>query len=144
VRINHSIQFTLSLILCLGLSLNGCANQSEKEKEKDRNEPRAQTIRLRDPQKSAENPQKINPLVKKDLFNILLSPSGITVNGTKLENIKALKKFLSQQSKPVITIVAHRCYNSQDAAAVMSLAQEHTDTPIAYGSFGEFDDPECQ
>lgn len=133
--------FTILLLLYLSGSISGCATQTTEEEA----QPQAQSIRLRDPQKAPLGPvTTLDQTIKKDLFNVRLSPKGIYVNDTKIKDIAALEAFLKKYSKPVITISTHRCYSSEQAAQVMNLARLHTDTPIVYGSFGDFSDPECQ
>lgn len=128
------------ILLFLGSSLIGCATQTPTKEQ-----PQAQSIRLRDPQKAPLGPvTTLDQTIKKDLFNLRLSPKGIYVNDTQINDIAALETLLKKYSKPVITISTHRCYSSEKAAKVMNLARQHTDTPIVYGSFGEFSDPECQ
>lgn len=129
----------LIALVCVSSSLTGCASQPSTD-----NQPQAQSIRLRAPGAPPGAPATLEQTIKKELFNINLSPSGIKVNGTQVADVKALEEFLMKQSKPVITISTHRCYNSEQAAKVMNLARVHTETPIAYGSFGDFSDPECQ
>ena len=128
--------------LCLALvSTAACATKQPEPVM----EPAPQSIRLRDPQKVPPGGvTTIDQTIQKDLFNIRLSNNGISVNGTKVENQAALEALLSKYPKPVITISSHRCYDGEKAAAIMNLAQTYTNTPIAFGSFGDFSDPECQ
>lgn len=135
---NHLKPILVALV-CASSFLIGCASKPATD-----DQPQAQSIRLRAPGAPPGTPVTLDQTIKKALFNIHLSPSGIKVNGTPVANVEALEEFLKQQSKPVITIATHRCYNGEKAARVMNLARVHTETPIAYGSFGEFSDPECQ
>lgn len=139
--IGNQRRIIVYVLLCVGsFFISSCASQMGPKEQ-----PVAQTIRLPDPKAAASGlPTTLEQTIKKELFNIHLSPQGIKVNGTKLADIKALEAFLAKQSKPVITIATHRCYSSARAAEVMNLARLHTDTPIAFGSFGDFSDPECQ
>lgn len=130
----------VSFLICACSFVGGCTSLAAPKEQ-----PVAQTIRLPNPHAAASGqPTTLDQTIKKDLFNIRLSPKGIKVNGTKVANIKALEELLAKHSKPVITIATHRCYSSARAAEVMNLARLHTATPIAFGSFGELSDPECQ
>jgi hypothetical protein len=50
---------------------------------------------------------------------------------------------LAANQKPAITIGTHKCLSRERAVEVISLAQRYTDTPIAFASYGTFEDPEC-
>lgn len=131
------IPVALTFLLWASAFISGCATTPQEE-------PKALTIHLPDPSIPEGQIVTLNQTVKKDLFNIRLSPAGIEVNGTRVADIKALEALLAKYSKPAITIATHRCYSGERAAKVMNLAREHTNTPIAFGSFGDYDDPECQ
>lgn len=105
-------------------------------------QPKPQTIHLRS-DASVSNPVTGGPPVAKNLFNIVVSKSEMTVNGAKVRDLPALQKLLAAHKQPAITIAAHKCLEREKAAEILSLAQRHTDTPIAFGSFGKFDDPDC-
>lgn len=131
------IPVTLIILTCVGTSVGGCAATP-------REEPKAKTIHLPDPRLPPGATYTLEQTIKKDLFNIRLSASGIEVNDTKVADIKALERLLAKHSKPAITIATHRCYSGERAAKIMNLARQYTDTPIAFGSFGDYSDPECQ
>lgn len=98
-------------------------------------------IRKQDPQ----NPfGKNGQIVEKNLINIVMDKKEIKVNGVVIHGPEELKKILKKSSAPVITVATHKCLSSQSAAEILTIAQDHTDTPIAYSSFGSYDDPQCQ
>lgn len=139
MRTSTSRKTSIAVVAFVSLGLiSGCASQPATQ-------PTPQVINVPDPTKAAApGPVTLDQTIKKDLFNINLSPRGIQVNGVKVADIKALDKLLAQYAKPVITIATHRCYSNEAAAKVISLAQSHTVTPIAIGSFGDVSDPQCQ
>lgn len=106
-------------------------------------QPQPQTIRLSQEYEivDSENPQES---VEKSLFNIAVSPKNIIVNGVPVSDLNALQKLLAQYDKPVLTISGHRCLDADKAVEIVNIAQNHTDTPIPYGSFGDYDDEECK
>lgn len=98
-------------------------------------------IRKQDPQ----NPfSKSGQVVEKNLINIVMDKKEIKVNGVVIQGPAELKKILKKSSAPVITVATHKCLSSQSAAEILTIAQDHTETPIAYSSFGSYDDPQCQ
>lgn len=133
---------TFVAIMAIFSQVGGCASQPAAEKS---TAPKPQVMHVPDPAKAATpGPITLDQTIKKDLFNINLSPGGIKVNGVDVASVKALDKLLSKYSAPIITIATHRCYSNAGAAKIISLAQSHTVTPIAIGSFGDLSDPECQ
>src|SRR5690606_11169007 len=118
----------------LAALLTGCANKTVK--------PEPQTIRMRG-DSSVSKPAEPG-LIKKDLFNIIVGKNTLTVNGVAIKNLTELDKFLSGYQQPALTVATHRCLSNEKAVEVISLAQRHTDVPIAFGSYGSFDDPECK
>lgn len=143
MRTSTTGKISIAAVAFVSLSLiNGCASQPTTEKQ---TQPKPQVMHVPDPAKAATpGPVTLDQTIKKDLFNINLSPGGIKVNGVEVAGIKALDQLLAQYTTPIITIATHRCYSNEGAAKVISLAQSHTATPIAIGSFGDFSDPECQ
>lgn len=129
----------LALLLLASALFTACASTpSEKA-----SEPQPQSIHLRSDIDS--NPGPSGPrLVKKDLFNIVVGPKTLTVNGSPLKNLNALENLLRKYEQPALTVATHRCLSTEKAAEVLSLAQGYTNTPIAFGSYGNIDDPECQ
>lgn len=123
------------IILTLAFALlGGCATEPAQ--------PEAKTIHVRS-EASISNPVRGGPPVAKNLFNILMTPQRIQVNGTTVKDLAALEKLLAAHQQPAITIGTHKCLGREQAAQVIALAQRYTDTPIAFGSYGSFDDPEC-
>ncbi|MBC6905351.1 hypothetical protein DWB84_07760 [Saccharophagus sp. K07] len=118
----------------LGALLVGCAQKTVK--------PEPQSIRLRG-DASVTQPATAGT-IKKDLFNIVVGPDTIKVNGVAFKNIAELDKFLSGYQQPALTVATHKCLSNEKAAEVIGLAQRHTDVPIAFGSYGNYDDPECK
>ncbi|MCR6652160.1 MAG: hypothetical protein NVV73_11985 [Cellvibrionaceae bacterium] len=138
-----SLQLLLTALLT-GALLTGCASPEQKPKPKSKSEAelKAQTIHLRsDP--STGIPGVPGQIVQKQLFNIVASPKAITVNGTNVKNLAALERLLAQQKQPAFTIAAHKCLSREKAAEIMNVVQRYADTPIAFGSYGKLDDPEC-
>jgi hypothetical protein len=129
--------FALSLLACV--LLPGCASK----KPEPQPQPQPQTIHLRG-DASVANPGPADQRLTKSLFNIVISPKAMTVNGTPVKNLAELERLLTQHQRPALTLAAHKCLSTEKAAEVMSLAQRHTDTPIAFGSYGRLDDPECK
>lgn len=124
------------LLLALGLLCTGCADQPIAE------QPKPKTIHVRS-DASVSNPVIDGPLVAKNLFNIVVGKNDIKVNGTRVKDLAAVEKLLAAHQQPAITIATHKCLDNIKGAEVIALAQRYTDTPIAFGSFGSFDDPEC-
>lgn len=141
MMIKHSFRIT-ALLSCLALS--ACA-QSPTRQEQNMDLPQPQTIRLRANPDAPRPPRGMqDPTIEKDLFNIEASPKAIKVNGREVAGIPALERLFIKHPNPMITIAAHKCLSGAQAAKIMRLAQEHTDTPIPFGSYGELGDPECQ
>lgn len=131
------VRFSL-VVLLAGALLGGCASK------KPAPEPKPQTIHLRsDASVNATATGTPGKIIQKPLFNIVVNPRGITVNGAKVKNLAELERLLAKHQQPALTIAAHKCLSSEKAADIMNLAQRYTDTPIAYGSYGTLDDPEC-
>lgn len=130
----------MTLLAC-GL-LQGCASTNTNKKAEPQ-EPQPQTIHLRG-DASISNPGPAHQRLTKPLFNIVISPKTITVNGAPVKDLAELERLLAKHQQPALTIASHKCLSTEKAAEVMSLAQRYTDTPIAFGSFGKFDDPECK
>lgn len=120
--------------------LQGCASQ---QKPAPKSSPQPQTIHLRG-DASVTNPRSANERLTKQLFNIVISPKTITVNGAPVKNLTELERLLAKHQRPALTIASHKCLSTEKAAEVMNLAQRYTDTPIAFGSYGKLDDPECE
>ena len=131
----HVVRFSLAVLLASAL-LGGCASKKPVP------EPKPQTIHLRSD--ASVTPSGLpGKIVQKPLFNIVVNPRGITVNGAQVKNLIELERLLAKHQQPVLTIAAHKCLHSDKASEIMNLAQRYTDTPIAYGSYGALDDPEC-
>ena len=105
-------------------------------------QPEPKTIHVRS-DASISNPVTGGPPVAKKLFNIVVDPKRIKVNDTEVKDLAALEKLLAAHQHPAITIGTHKCLSSERAVEVISLAQRYTDTPIAFASYGTFEDPEC-
>lgn len=131
--------FTIALPLLACVLLQGCASN----KPEPQNQPKPQTIHLRGDADVA-NPGAAGQRLTKSLFNIVINPKRITVNDTPVKSLAELEKLLSTHQRPALTIATHKCVSTEKAAEVLSLAQRHTDTPIAFGSYGNLDDPECK
>jgi len=127
----HSRQLLITTVFLL---IASCAKQPVQ--------PEAKTIHVRS-DASISNPVRGGPPVAKNLFNILVTPQRIQVNGTPIKDLAALEKLLAAHQQPAITIGTHKCLSPAQATQVITLAQRYTDTPIAFGSYGSFDDAEC-
>lgn len=136
-HVNRSTHAVVCLLLTLVFS-GGCATKKPEPQE-----PKPQTIRLRG-DASVSSPAAPGAIVTKSLFNIVVSPKNIVVNGVKVKNLTELEKLLAKHPKSALTIASHKCLSTEKAAEVMNLAQRYTDTPIAFGSYGNFDDAECK
>ena len=119
--------------------VQGCASQ----KPEPQTQPQPKTIHLRG-DASVSNPGPASQRLTKQLFNIVVSPKTITVNDSPIKNLKELERLLVKHQRPALTLATHKCLSTAKAAEVLNLAQRHTDTPIAFGSYGNFDDPECK
>lgn len=138
--IKHPLRIT-ALLSCIAL---GACTQSPTRQEQNTDLPAPQTVRLRANPDAPRPPRGIeDPTIEKDLFNIEASPKAIKVNGREVAGVPALERLFLKHPNPMITITAHKCLSGAQAAKIMQLAQEHTDTPIAFGSYGEHGDPEC-
>jgi hypothetical protein len=122
------------LLISLSLLAAGCASKKAVE-------PQPQTIHIRSD--AVISGTGVGPIVTKKLFNIVMDPKRIRVNGTPVKDLAALERLLAAYEKPVLTIGTHKCLSPERTTQLMTLAQRHTDTPIAYGSYGDFNDPEC-
>jgi hypothetical protein len=128
------MQSRLLLLSTVFLLSAGCAEPPVQ--------PEAKTIHVRS-DASISNPVRGGPPVAKNLFNIVVDPKRIRVNDTPVKDLATLEKLLAEHQQPAITIGTHKCLSSETAAQVITLAQRYTDTPIAFGSYGTYDDPEC-
>lgn len=137
LTLKRSRTITLALLACA--LMQGCASK----KPEPQSEPQPQTIHLRG-DASVSNPGSANERLTKQLFNIVINPKTITVNGSAVKNLADLERLLAKHQRPALTIASHKCLSTEKAAEVMSLAQRYTDTPIAFGSYGKLDDPECE
>lgn len=134
----------VSLLACA--LLQGCASpnaSTSASKKSDPQTPQPKTIHLRG-DASVSNPGLASERLTKPLFNIVVSPKTITVNDAPVKNLDELEKLLVKHQRPALTLATHKCLSTEKAAEVLSLAQRHTDTPIAFGSYGRVDDPECE
>lgn len=141
-----------SLALAIAFSLSsGCVEHELKTPEEEKaekaqkaklNEPQPQVVKVKveDGLKIANRPNTKN----KNLFNINLSPNSITANNTKLKSKRELESLLSKYQGAIFTLNTHRCVESAYAAEILNLIQSFTTTPIAFGSYGEYTDEECQ
>ena len=107
------------------------------------NEPKASSLRLKQ-QRVTQTGQIQDQVVEKALFEIVASPKRILVNGIQLDGTEALDTFLKKQKSPVLTLIAHKCLSPQATSKILSIVQAHTQSPIPFGTRGEFTDPECQ
>lgn len=132
--------FIAAAIVILACALTqGCASK----KAEPQKQPQPQTIHLRG-DSSVTNPGPASQRLTKPLFNIVISPKSLMVNGAPVKNLAELERLLAKHQRPALTIASHKCLSTEKAAEVLSLAQRYTDTPIAFGSYGKFDDPECK
>lgn len=137
--------FALGLLLLT----SGCSQTSKIDDDKSQNSkqgkfsPPSQTIKIRNPDTS--NPTESNDqFVDRKLFNIVINKKSIWVNNGQIESIEALEALLSRNQNAVFTIASHKCTSNDKAAKIMALAQQYTDSPIAYASYGNYHDSECQ
>ncbi len=136
------VRWCFTALLVQGLA--ACASSgTTREQSAEVAQPTPQKIQLQ--AQVAENQPDARPqIIEKDLFNISVSPQMIRVNGTPVADVAALGRLLAAYPKPMITLAAHKCLSTAASAEVMNLAQQHTDIAIAFGSYGDYDDDECQ
>lgn len=79
----------------------------------------------------------------RPLFNIAVGKSLLALNGTPVKDLNELRAILGQYQGLVLTVAAHRCLESERAAEVLTLAQQFTNIPVTYGSFGDYGDAQC-
>lgn len=124
------------------IPLTSCVSNAPKpEPRPDPTQPIPKTIRIKATELTGGTP---GSTIQKDLFNIVITPRQIIINEKPVKNTQALDKILKQYTRPVFTISAHKCAKSEFTAKVMALIQTHTDSPIAYGSYGQYDDAVCK
>lgn len=116
--------------------------KSQKERTR-KSKVQPQTIRIEVPSSGRASPTAKPQLIDKDLFNVKVSSEALEVNDTPIKNLKELEKILGAYDKPVITIAAHICMQASATSEILTLAQSYTDSPIAFGSWGTYDDNEC-
>lgn len=102
-----------------------------------------QTIRIEAPTSGRTSPTAKPQLIEKDLFNVKVANNMLEVNGTPIKNLKVLEEILGAYDKPVITVAAHICMQASATSEILTLAQSYTDSPIAFGSWGTYDDNDC-
>ncbi len=154
VRVFHQILLRAGIAGIL-LLVAGCSSQpsdrdnqqtsktikSAKSARPSKVEP--QKIQIEAPNQGRSSPTSKPQVIEKDLFNIEVTSMSLKVNSTPVKNLKALEKILAAYQKPVLTLAAHICMSAAQTTEIMTLAQSYTDSPIAYGSFGDYEDPEC-
>jgi hypothetical protein len=129
--------FRLFTTLIISGLLLSCANTKEVKG------PKPQKIPVRS-EASISNPVANGPTQLKPLFNLVVDNRAILVNDTNVKDYSTLEKLLAKHQKPVITIATHKCLSKSKTVELMNIAKKHTDTPIAYKSFGNFDDDQCK
>lgn len=102
-----------------------------------------QTIRIEAPTSGRTSPTAKPQLIEKDLFNVKVANNMLEVNDTPIKNLKALEEILGAYDTPVITVAAHICMQASETSEILTLAQSYTDSPIAFGSWGTYDDADC-
>ncbi len=118
-------------------------SKPQTERARPSNKVQPQTIRIEAPTSGRQSPTAKPQIIEKDLFNIKVSSNRLEVNATPIKNLKALEKILGSYDKPVITVAAHICMQASATSEVLTLAQSYTDSPIAFGSWGSYDDADC-
>lgn len=125
--------------------ITACGQTQEKPPEASRakQNPLNNTIKLRQ-----VNPQYPNDpegiIVEKNFLNIVVSNTQLQVNGVDIKDPGSLTKLLSKAQNPVIVISSHKCLSAPKAAEILSIAQQSTQLPIAFSSYGKYDDPDCK
>lgn len=128
---------------CLLTLLMGCSSQPTQPQVADK-PPEPRTIRLYADGAPAQNrPGASEKTVEKDLFVIRASNKQVLVNDTKISGLNVLEQLLEDHPDSVITIEAHKCLSGADTAKILTLAQQYTETPIPFGSYGSEDDADC-
>lgn len=131
----------LALLMCL--SIASCAQKPKEEPKAEEAavpQPKLVKVAVDNP---AQAPGEKPKTTKKNLFNVAVSKKGIYVNRVKVSNLAALESLISSTPAALLTLNAHRCLDAQKTSAILSMMQKYTTSPIAFGSFGEYTDPEC-
>lgn len=137
----------VSAVFC-ALLLTACASQAEKAVEREKSEKKAeknlftQTVRVRTTDTTAPFDQE-GAIVEKKVATIIADNRAIWINNVRVKDLAELKQLLKKAANPVISIATHTCLKGSQAAEIMAIAQEATDTPLAYSSYGEPDDEQC-
>lgn len=142
-------------ILCAVLA-TACAAQPDKS---DRKEPPqeertqktsaeeslfTQTVKVRKNNSDDSADPEGSTVVEKNVATIIANNRAIWINKVRVKDLKELEEKLKQGSSPVISIATHKCLDGATATKIMSIAQDAADTPIAFSSYGELDDEQCQ
>ena len=106
-------------------------------------QPIPKVVSYRDPNSGADG-GRLPPPVNKNLFQVQATPKKLLVNGTPVKDLNEISQLFARYNKPIITLAIHRCVDANFSKTLLSTAQGLTDIPIAYNSYGEYDDPECQ
>lgn len=117
--------------------------RTQQERTRLSSKVQPQTIRIEAPTSGLTSPTAKPQVLEKDLFNIKVSSKKLEVNATPIKNLKELEKILGAYDKPVITLAAHICMQASDTSEILTLTQSYTDSPIAFGSWGTYDDADC-
>jgi hypothetical protein len=128
-------------IFLLGVLMVGCATP---HKPPSPSEPQPKSIQIRGNASVNAEPNQEGLTVTKELFEIIMDNKNLWVNKVPVKDLKALSKLLKKYKTPVMTISTHKCLTREKSLALMAIAQENTETPIAYRSYGDYDDAHCQ
>ncbi len=129
------------LAVIISVVLVSCAQTPEQpSKPTAERTPIPKSVTLQVPSNDISAPKRT---IQKSLFQVLLTPLGLSANGVEVPSLEALQKLLAQYNRPMITLTVHRCVDAQRAKSFLNSIQSLTDTAIAYSAFGAYTDSEC-
>lgn len=121
------------------LSVAGCATTPEAEAPA----PVPKTVTMK--HSANQNNPKLPPrTVQKNLFQVVVTPAQLVVNGVTIKDQLALAELLAAHNMPLVTMAVHRCVPTAYAKELLNTTQALTNVPIAYSAFGNYTDAQCQ
>ena len=145
---HHTYKPMKYLCLVAALCLSSCGSQPEKKQAPETDNsgllpPLPRTITVENPKSPSITGAK--PLgIKKNMFHIEVSPSFVKANNSPLVSLTELEELLRSHNKPLITLAIHKCMDTVTSKKIFDIVQNHTDMPITFASFGEYDDSDCK
>jgi len=138
------MKLLILIIPFLMFAISGCSSQQPTVPQKGKlDEPLMERVRIKNPTPGSQGDNRPT-VIEKNLVKIQISPKFIRINESEITDLETLASILKKSGKPVITISSHRCTSTEKAVKVMELAQSYTDIPIAFGSYGNYNDDVCK